>query len=191
MNIKSSLQDLSRREMTFEELGEYQRQIDHETNDRGGCLLMATNTELALEAALFSQLHTSGKMYGRLTGDSGPLNTFAQKIALGRALGIYGNDTLHNLDYIRLIRNAFAHSHAPINFETKEVSDAIGTFKQIPPLPPVGVAAYAGALPHPPTNRSMFRRTCDITGHNLLTWSYHHSIYRKPKEDRVERKPLA
>jgi hypothetical protein len=174
MSIKSALRTLSSKEATIEEIGEFQRQIDHETNDRGAAILMATNVELALNRAVFRVLEWDQETYAQLTSEEGPAGSFSQKIHLGRALRIYGKDTQHNLDYIRLIRNAFAHSHAPISFETKEVKDAVAILKQVPPLPPLGVAglASAGIEITEKTSRDDFRRTCDITAHNLLTWAF-------------------
>jgi hypothetical protein len=37
--------------------------------------------------------------------------TFSQEILLGRALRIYREDTHHNLEYIRFIRNALWRNH--------------------------------------------------------------------------------
>jgi hypothetical protein len=171
MSVKQALRALSNREMTFEELEAYQRQIDHEENDRGACLLMATNLEIALDTVVFRNMEYEDA----LTDNSGPLNTFHQKITLGRALRLYGPDTQHNLDYIRAIRNAFAHSHAPISFETKEIKDAVKLLKDVAPLPPLGVAA-APLPPEHPTTRKTFQRVCDVTAHNLLTWIYSESL---------------
>ena len=198
MSIKSALRTLSSKEATMEEIGEFQRQIDHETNDRGAAILMATNVELALNRAVFRVLEWDQETYGQLTSEEGPAGSFSQKIHLGRALRIYGKDTQHNLDYIRLIRNAFAHSHAPISFETKEVKDAVAIMKQVPPLPPVAVAAYVDFDVTEKTSRSDFKRACDITTHNLLTWAFFLNVGRvlqgTPRSDELLqylwRKPL-
>lgn len=178
MSVKSALRALSAREVTLEELEEYQRQVRHETNDRGACILMATNVELALTTAIFRTVDWNPKTRGELTDDAGPIHTFAQKIRLGRALRIYGDDTHHNLDHIRHIRNAFAHSHAPISFETKEIQDAVAILRDLPASPPVGVAAYAELQTREKTIRNAFARTCDITAHNLMVWAYFDALYR-------------
>ena len=143
---------------------------------------MATNVELALNRAVFRLLECDQETYGQLTSEEGPAGSFSQKIHLGRALRIYGKDTQHNLDHIRLIRNAFAHSHAPISFETKEVKDAVAVMKQVPALPPVGVAAYADINMTERTSRNDYRRTCDITAHNLLIWAFSALYVRDPQD---------
>jgi hypothetical protein len=170
MSIKSELRTLSYKEATLEDVEEFQRQVTHETNDRGACILMATNVELSLTSAIFRVLAWDDETRGHLTSSEGPVATFAQKVHLGRALRIYGPDTQHNLDYIRLIRNAFAHSHAPISFETKEVKAAVGLLKQLKPLPPVASPEHREVQTTEISSRDAFRRTCDIMGHNLMIW---------------------
>lgn len=188
MSIKSALRKLSYKEATIEDVEEFQRQVTHETNDRGACILMATNVELALNSAIFRVLEWNEETRGQLTSAEGPAATFAQKVHLGRALRIYGPDTQHNLDYIRLIRNAFAHSHAPISFDTKEVRDAVELLRQLKPLPPVVTEAYKTYQTTEITSREAFRRTCDITGHNLMIWGMSglHKIITQPGDIRPQ-----
>jgi len=198
MSIKSALRKLSDKEATIEEIEEFQNQISHETNDRGACILMATNVEIALNRAIFRVLDWDEKTRGQLTSAEGPAGTFSQKIHLGRALRIYGEDTQHNLDYFRLIRNAFAHTHAPITFETREVKDAVGLLKLVAAMPPVGVAAYVDSQTTEITSRNAFKRACEIAAHNLMVWSIsglherHPNDTRKSDEHRefMWRKPL-
>ena len=56
-----------------------------------------------------------------LQGD-GPLGTLSRKIRLGEAMRLYGPTTRKNLDTIREIRNAFAHTPRWITFETPAVA---------------------------------------------------------------------
>jgi hypothetical protein len=170
MSIKSNLRELSNKEASDEDVEEFWKQVSHETNERGACILMATNVELALNSAIFRVLSWDQETRGQLTSSEGPVATFAQKVHLGRALRIYGPETQHNLDYIRLIRNAFAHSHVPISFETKEVKDAVGQLKQLKPLPPVAIPANEAVQATEPTSRGTFRKACEIAGHNLMIW---------------------
>ncbi len=170
MSVKSALRELSYQQASSDDAEEFWKQVSHETNDRGACILMATNVELALDSAIFRVLESDKETRGHLTSSEGPMATLAQKIHLGRALRVYGPDTQHNLDYIRLIRNAFAHSHAPISFETKEVKAAVGLLKQLKPLPPVAIPAHAAPQVTEISSRDAFRRTCDITSHNLMIW---------------------
>jgi len=52
----------------------------------------------------------------RLQEDSGPLRSFSTKITLGYALGIYNEKIQHDLNIVRVIRNAFAHSKKLLDF---------------------------------------------------------------------------
>jgi hypothetical protein len=175
MSIKGNLRALSTREVTIEELDEYQRQVENETNDRGSCILTATNVELALDAALFKVLDR--QVRDDLIRQDGPISSFSQKITLGRALNIYGEQTRHNLDLIRQIRNAFAHSHAPITFETRQVKDAVGELREIRPLPPVASPKHPGVVAER-TSRTSFQLACTVTAHNLIVWAYHDRIFK-------------
>jgi hypothetical protein len=49
-------------------------------------------------------------------GINAPFRTFSAKIALGRALGIYGQHMEHRLGIIKNVRNAFAHRMIPLDF---------------------------------------------------------------------------
>jgi hypothetical protein len=111
------------------------------------------------------RLWPTGGWLSRSTPSSGNTRGF-----LGRALRIYGPESQHNLDYIRLIRNAFAHSHVPISFETKEIKDAVELLEQQRPLPPVASRANPEAQATEKTSREAFRVPCDIMGHNFMIW---------------------
>ncbi len=52
-----------------------------------------------------------------------PLSTFSAKSSLAYSLGLISADLRRNTEYIREIRNVFAHRIAPTNFKIKEVAD--------------------------------------------------------------------
>lgn len=54
----------------------------------------------------------------------GPLSSFAAKIKLAFALGLYGPETRDDLDLMRAIRNTFAHSAREVTFATPEIEAA-------------------------------------------------------------------
>jgi len=168
VSIRSALRSLSKTSLSFDEFIEYQKQVGSEHNDRGACLLMAANVEIALDAAIFHILKWDSSTREQLVSPEGPLGTFSQKIHLGRALGIYGEQTYYNLDMVRHIRNVFAHAHRPITFETKEVKEAVFSMKPVTALPPVAKPAVPSLDTSPVTSRASFRRTCDLTAHNLM-----------------------
>ena len=53
----------------------------------------------------------------------GPLSSFSSKITVSYAFSFIGDKSRRNLNLIRDIRNAFAHTGAALSFETKEVVD--------------------------------------------------------------------
>src|ERR1700712_4771565 len=104
MSILKDWRTLPRREAEAEDTSEFVRQINLESNDRGAALLQATHADMALTRAIYRVLSVSDDMRDRLDGSGGPLETFSQRITMGRVLGIYGEDTEYNLNVIRQIR---------------------------------------------------------------------------------------
>jgi hypothetical protein len=154
---------------------EFTRQIKLQSNDRGAAILMGTNVDLALTSAIFHLLDTKDR--DRLESDAGPLS---RRILLGRALRIYGPVTQRNLDLIRHIRNAFAHAHVPITFDTKEVKAAVSLLEDVPLLHPFNVGADK-ELPAPEP-RARFEDICGFVGHNLIVWPWHsRRVFEVPK----------
>src|SRR3546814_17160919 len=68
---------------------------------------------------------------GLLTGDGGPLGSFSNKILAAYAFGIITDVIKSNIDTVRHIRTAFAHTLAPLTFS----HSAIVTSLQKSPLP--------------------------------------------------------
>ena len=76
---------------------------------------------------------------------NGPLAEFSAKIKLAHALNIIGPMTLADLNHMRKIRNAFAHSSWPINFSTQEIIDICGLLKAPDRLTILGQWAWSGS----------------------------------------------
>jgi hypothetical protein len=92
--------------------------------DRTLAIIAAVLVENALENLLEEGWHRSE---AHDVGDRklrGPSGNFASKIKDCFALGLIGPVTRDELDSIREIRNAFAHTGRLIGFHTKEVADA-------------------------------------------------------------------
>jgi len=154
----------------MEDMQEFQRQVRHESNDRGAVLLVTANADLALTQAIYRVLRASDALRQRLESDGGALNTFSQKIMMGRALSIYGEIMNHNLDLLRHLRNAFAHSHVPITFETPVIVEAVADFKEQVLLPPYHLGA--ADKPYPADPRARFHHACETMSHNLIVWGW-------------------
>jgi len=93
-----------------------------------------------------------------LTDDRAPLGTFSAKIIMAYALGLIDNDTRQNLDVVRHIRNAFAHSKRLIDFSHIAIANAIHAVK----LSTFGNPARDEALKiaADPTNSAQTRFQC-------------------------------
>jgi len=167
ISARQALRNLSRREATGEEFTAWQKQIRSRTNDRGACILLSANVEAALERALTNYLFFSIPRDEQLFIENGPLSSFSNKILMGRALKIYGPATFHNLDHIRLIRNAFAHAHAPVSFVTKEIKDVVDELTDLNILYPRVYRKRKlqfGRL----SARKKFEYVCNAIAHNLI-----------------------
>lgn len=154
----------------MDDMREFQRQVRHESNDRGATLLVMANCDLALTQSIHRVLKVPEDFRQRLEADGGPLSTFLQRILMGRALAVYGEMMQHNLDLLRHLRNAFAHSHVPITFETPEIAEAIAHFKVQTLLPPYNLGAESKLYPEEPKAR--FHHACETMSHNLIVWGW-------------------
>ena len=89
--------------------------------DRAAALVLAALVENALEKLLRKNLREEG--VNQLFKFGGPLGDFASKISMCFSLKLVGQLTRRDLTNIRHLRNQFAHSRRPIEFEMKEVAD--------------------------------------------------------------------
>ena len=64
----------------------------------------------------------SNKLEDRLFDNFGPLSNFAGKVLVARALDIVPSEVYEELEKIRRIRNAFAHSSKSWDFESEEIA---------------------------------------------------------------------
>jgi DNA-binding MltR family transcriptional regulator len=94
------------------------------TNDRADVLVLSSILEHSLESAISGHFVTEPdeikKLYTSKT-DSPLLGTFSAKITLGYHLGIYPKWIRNDLGVIKDIRNAFAHSVEPLNFDNSDI----------------------------------------------------------------------
>jgi hypothetical protein len=119
MNNNLSLRKWLRQPATDGELRAVFREIGLEQSPRAAALGAAVMVEVGLSSMLRARLWIKDDSAdNELFGSNGPISTFSQKIKMAEAMRIIGPDTRSNLDYIREIRNAFAHTHRDITFDT-------------------------------------------------------------------------
>jgi hypothetical protein len=102
-------------------LGDSQRPIA----DATFVLTISAAIEQALEMAISTHFVLDDEGCRRMFDDTsnGSLATFASKIKMGLALGIYQKGVRDELDMIRHIRNLFAHSKEKLDFSSQEIVD--------------------------------------------------------------------
>jgi hypothetical protein len=114
---KASLSDLSKIKLIPDNLDAFIDELNSE-NDRACALVCAA----ALDAELGNVLATKfikldAEDYDRIFySSSGSLSSFSYKIQVAYALSIIDKSEMKELTSIRHIRNAFAHSVAPLSF---------------------------------------------------------------------------
>ena len=104
-------------------------------------LMISTAVEQALELAISTHFVDVSDDEVRRMFDytsNGPLSTFSAKIKAAYAMGVIPRSARDELDMIRHIRNAFAHSWEQIGFSTKAVAIACDQLRipKLPTIPP-------------------------------------------------------
>lgn len=99
-------------------------------SDRGAAVLSAIWIEELLTRK-FKSLFSKGNSDARkkLFDNNGPLSSFSSKITAAYCLGWLGQDTYHDINLVRKIRNTFAHHLHGISLEDAEIRDLINQFK--------------------------------------------------------------
>lgn len=97
-------------------------------SDRGAIILAATNVEDSLELALTAKmpaLALDKEAASAVFGSEGTLSTYFDKTLIAYALGLIEKKDRKNIDLIRHIRNACAHSRKPLSLEMPVLVDAV------------------------------------------------------------------
>jgi hypothetical protein len=169
-----ALARLSRQEPTIQDFVDFQAEINAEKNDRGAAILLACNVEICLRIAIERNLTVEGEAYRLLFHSGAPLRSFEAKIRAGYAMGLFGDQTKHNLDCVKEIRNAFAHALIPINFETPQVIAVCASMQMpelcLPHTIDSATLAARGSLPTNATARQKFQKVCEAISHNLFVF---------------------
>jgi hypothetical protein len=115
MARKSNLRDLSIFPPTEAEFDELYNAL-RDAHPTTAAILGAIMVEHALDMRLREQFKRQDDDTWKALVDEGPLGSFAHKIKAGYAFGLFEDDVRTNLDVIRHIRNAFAHSRKLLPF---------------------------------------------------------------------------
>ncbi len=151
-----------------------------EAEDRVAAIIETTSVEDALEdAILHKMVGLNNTEYSELFVGDMPLGNYGAKIKLGYALGIFGRRTRKDLDTIRWIRNAFAHSGKLLSFSTKEVADSCNLLTVVDRTP--NLADFKGLRRPINTPRNKFLASTALLG-GALTRVHWPELYERSPE---------
>ncbi len=139
------------------------KEIKQTRSDRGAAILVSSFVENMLQTALTNQLRIKHKHKRSVFGINGPLGSFRNKIIMSYTLTMIGKETYNNLEIIRLVRNAFAHSKITISFKTEEIKNMCELL--ILPKPIFPFSIFQSKIR---SKRRIFERISEITALNLL-----------------------
>jgi DNA-binding MltR family transcriptional regulator len=92
-------------------------------SDRAGAIVLSALVEDHLITLLKASLHQEEVIIKEMFNGTGPLAAFSTKIKLAFLIGLISEKALKNLDYIRKIRNAFAHNYSVSSFDSSPVRE--------------------------------------------------------------------
>ena len=126
-------------------MGSFMAEVTQGT-DRAAALALGTLVEDALELALRRAMRPlSRDEDDGLFGADAPAGTFSAKTKLAYALQLIDATARSDINYIREIRNAFAHTRMGLTFQTEEVKNVCFLLRWLnenTDLPSVGVITH-------------------------------------------------
>lgn len=99
-------------------LDEFQKETD-----RGAALVGAAMIEDRLERILLSHLLDNNVREELFNGINAPLGNFSSKVKIAYCLGLITDLEYNECEYIRKIRNEFAHSLHGLKFDDQKIKD--------------------------------------------------------------------
>jgi DNA-binding MltR family transcriptional regulator len=106
------------------------------SSPRAGAMVASAFLDEILKALILLHMESlSDSEIEALFEPERPLASFSSKIKVARALGIIGPKTSHDLNLMREIRNAFAHSLRKMSFETPSVRQLLHSMHVVKDIP--------------------------------------------------------
>jgi hypothetical protein len=100
------------------------------SSDRNSSIILCSYLERSLIHLIQTNLKLSdAAMISLLKDRDGPFSSFYSNIIFAKELGLIDKDISSDLDAIRRIRNAFAHTPLPIDFTTSDITRDIEKFR--------------------------------------------------------------
>jgi DNA-binding MltR family transcriptional regulator len=112
--------------LTFAQALKAVQQRTHSTTVIASAAIMDTQLEKCLKKAMRPM---SKKMYEQIFEPMRPLGSFASKITMAYALRVIEKEVYAQLELMRKIRNAFAHSTGSLHFGSPEIAPLLERLK--------------------------------------------------------------
>ncbi|WP_281515897.1 hypothetical protein [Vibrio parahaemolyticus] len=107
---------------------EFRRTLTKES-DRAAALMAGAYLDELLKTLISEQLVDDANIQKSVIGTGGAIDSFSSRINLAYLLGLIPNNIRYDLDLIRRIRNEFAHTAGPMDFEKDSVRSRCFLFK--------------------------------------------------------------
>ncbi len=161
----------------FADLPEIELESYGNKSDRAAVILQASIVENILQGTIEKKTRPlSRDLRERLFEGNGPLSSFANKINVAYALGVFADVFRHDLDLIRELRNGFAHTRHPTTFSTPQVAEVCRCLKlpdnlQLSVVPDSYYAYFLQKVADQAHPRTRFTVACHtISAHLLVIW---------------------
>jgi DNA-binding MltR family transcriptional regulator len=128
-----------------------------------GAVMLEHEVDLLLRRKF---LRRDDSAWETLVSEQGPLRTFSSKIITGFAFKLYDEKVKFDLDVVREIRNAFAHSRKMLNFDDPLIIAKLLSVRTLPPR-------FARELQRQPTKeaaKATYINLCFELVLRLLKW---------------------
>jgi Mannitol repressor len=135
-------------------------------SDRGLALVTAEYFDAILERLLLARfaagLKKRPKFIKPLFEGFGPLSTFSAKISVSYAIDLLQDWMVSDLDFVRRIRNEFAHSLDPKTFRDRTISKMVDGLVGIPEMVSKQISKFESTLGRPGTPEEITRYKFDF-----------------------------
>lgn len=103
--------------------------LDEKIDDRAVAIIATAFLDDRLRDVLIHYLHTTKDLQDSFFEGTGPLAAFSARINMGFMLGLYSKTFCEHLHIMRSVRNLFAHSRDPLDFNSEKVSAKLTNLK--------------------------------------------------------------
>lgn len=126
---KRSIHDLSRLEVDSTAIEDIRKELE-ESSDRAAAIVGTAVVQSVLCTLILEKLECKdAQLIKKMYAQNGPLASFYSQMHLARAMKLIDDATLREMDVLRRVRNAFAHSISSISFTTPEVLEECRKFR--------------------------------------------------------------